>query len=730
MDRVCDCFLSALAADSKAYSELSRLISKWIQPDCADDEDAEFCSRASRRLARGLCALSERFPSFEGLVSEDADLLLFNFLGSLTSSGRLESFPSRNLERIRATAGEKGMEQSIALLDLFNDDRLQIGSDEPGSVRLGRLQRKRKRKATEIWDFCHQLGSMFSRISCGPHSAALTNLGGVLLNIESDRTTDISLEDEAMKVFRLIRNIVSSAASQGTDFTVFERVSSYLLLSIGNQTLLVLQSLKYHDQASCRTSPDNDQDLKRSRLNELLSAFVELLIATVTWIIRENPLQTSESWSSIQRNLRDHFLSPILRKQVINISIPLQEMVLSARRFLFAPMSCASPTGGSTVLVDCEKYIRCDSIFSALVRRSRQLMIASVRNTKFVSIQHSLLEATLCSDDRGDRDNVALIVGTAFSSGITPTITQRRTYDTPLELAIDEYLSSVEDQLYASSDRDFLDSAIKRKKDFLNHLIVPGLNRVSITLQKKERLLQLLKYSLEYEIASTERHPSYELSTLLDVGMVCSIIKALSFSMYQCLQQTSVDNTVVIAIFDASMYLEQTSIRAMDCSEEMTLIGWSHSTIPRISGKSMIDLSKSEIDACYIWIFIQWLYGIASLLVDPSTGDDMTTFRMEWREYRGCRVGSMNEETLTLNDPTMGLDYWDRLLPDFEHLLFPAMNNGSVNNPSVKNVYAKDKPSSVSILSQFGDGTVEPWIPSSAVRRSGKEYMAFVVSVT
>jgi hypothetical protein len=761
MDRVCDCFLSALAGDLDGYSKISTLISKWIQPPYDDNEDAEFSSKASKRLAQGLCAWSERFPTIQAFVGENTDLLLFTFLGSLTSSSRLESFPSRNLERIREKAGEKGMEQSIALLDLLNDDSLQQNSEGPGNaLRLGRIQRKRKRKATEIWDFCRQLGSVLSRVVGAPDSVPFAKLGRDLLDLDIDRSTVISLEDETMNIFRLIRRILSSAANEDVDFAVFERVSSFLLFAIGNQTLLVLQSLKYHDQASCRTSANKGQDFKHSRLYELLSAFVELLVATLTWIIRENPLQVSESWSCIQRKLRDNFLSPVLRRQGVNLSITLQDLVVSTKRFLVNPRA-PQPVARGTALVDCDRYLRPDSIFFALVRRSQQLMIATARNTQFVSVPHALLEAaTSSSEDVGIANNVSLIVGSSFPTGRTPTSIAWGMYHSPLEELIDVYLASVEDQHFGASDDVWIESMSKMKKDFLSNLVVPGLNRVSTTLPKKQRLLYLLKYSLECEIAASIRattttttqslHEESTMKRLLDVDMACSTIKALTSNMYQCLEQTcAVDGTMVAAIFDCSMYLAGAPILPTGRSSEMTratatsLLGWGREAVAGIGAppRTMIGLSKTEIDACYVWIFFNWLHCVASLVATAAhptaagEGDDLSKVRAEWHEYRGCRAGSTNEEPLLLDDPTMGLDHWDRLLADFEQLLFPP--TGSDRYGVVKNVYAREKerpalPNLQHEQQQPGTGgsRVEAWIPTSAVRRSAKEYMAVVVSMT
>jgi len=54
IDEVCDCITTAIAStesDGIFSYELSKLVSKWIQPSFEDDEDSEFSSRATGKLS-------------------------------------------------------------------------------------------------------------------------------------------------------------------------------------------------------------------------------------------------------------------------------------------------------------------------------------------------------------------------------------------------------------------------------------------------------------------------------------------------------------------------------------------------------------------------------------------------------------------------------------------------------------------------------------------------------
>jgi hypothetical protein len=61
------------------------------------------------------------------------------------------------------------------------------------------------------------------------------------------------------------------------------------------------------------------------------------------------------------------------------------------------------------------------------------------------------------------------------------------------------------------------------------------------------------------------------------------------------------------------------------------------------------------------------------------------------------------------------------LLSRAENILFPSRRE---NNPNVVNVYAKAAPSVTA-----SSGLLEDWTPSTAVRKSAKEFMAEVVSL-
>jgi hypothetical protein len=231
-----------------------------------------------------------------------------------------------------------------------------------------------------------------------------------------------------------------------------------------------------------------------------------------------------------------------------------------------------------------------------LIRRSRQLLVAIALNRKFISLQHCLLEAALSSTDDHEK-MLSHMIGSSFPLRRTPSRTLRWTYNSPLEKDIDDYLASVEDQLFSTGDNVWVVSLITMKKAFLINFVLSGLNRVSTAPVRRRRLLRLLHYILESEVKCT--NSSRGSIALFDADMNCSSIRAITSSMYQCLEQSSVDGEMVTVLFVSSVHSARAPFCSMDGTTLGTMIEWSRKRASQVSGKSMIQLSKTEIDACY-----------------------------------------------------------------------------------------------------------------------------------
>jgi len=722
-DEVCDCITTEIAStesDGIFSYELSKLVSKWIQPSFEDDEDSEFSSRAAGKLSSELCLLGAKFPTCKKFVLEHADPILYTFLKVLMDSSRLEKLPSCNFETIRESAGQTAVKQASLMLDLFNDHDFQ-----EIDARLKKMQTRRQESVTGIWNFCYNLGNTFAK-NDSSSSGSSTIIGGALFNFDSDlRQTfsipdSISLENEIFKIFLLLRNIITSAVTNDGSYVTFEKISSCSLLLLANHILRIVQSLKYHDQTCSASSESSDREYKKARLSELLSSFVEIFIASTAWILREGAKNTSELWRAFQNYLIDRLLSPILKNQRVDSTVVLQEIIVSCKFLLSIPyrQRASLPNIQCMGLVGCSKYL-VGYFFNSILRRSKQFLVAIALNRKNIGLRNAIFEAVMGANNDLE-EAVSWKVGTSFSINKIRIIESRFMwpYSSPIQKEIDKYLQFVEENFTSRSDNDWWDAMIEMKRVFLIDQLLPRLNS-GAGIKMKRRALRLLSYILEYDTtcASSTRD---EVRGTIDINFVFVIIKAIKSNVLQCLVKSSVDNELACIVFVCSMHLANLALFVE--GEHHNLLSWSRTKIQGTNDKIMLDLSGLEVQSCYIWIFFQWLQTLANIVLNQN--NDLTSMRKQWQEEpQYCRTGDMVEGALNL-EQSKTLDTWDRMLNEFENFLFLSKPN---NNKNVINVYAKT--STTHQQQTLLNGKLfQPWVPSTAVKRSLKELMAVTLS--
>ena len=730
-NKICDCLSIALASaqtESAGFFEVKKLLSKWSQPSYESDEDSLYLSQIERRLTSELCALAEKFPTCRTFVSENANNMLFNFLDALVDSSRLEKLPSCNLERIRESSGRVGTEQAMLMLDLFNDDSFQVINDPQQGSALRRLQNRRRKSVTEIWEFCLKLGTAFSK-NYSSDTTSVAIVGNSLLNLDNDLLRKfsfsdnvISLENETFKTFRLLRNIVSFSAMNDTSFVAFESISSCVLMLLANHILSIVQSLKYNDQTS------SDKEYKKAKLTELLASVVELFVSSAAWILQEGAKNRSKSWSFLQAYLRDRLFSPILRNQPIDTTVALQEIITAGRFVHAGPYSdsVSLPAIHCVGLVGCSKYLG-DCFFASMLRRSKQLILATAFNPQNLGLQNAILEAvTGCCDDL--EETGPWLVGSTFPLGKRRCMTSRMVwpYSSPVQKQMDEYLRFVDENL-ASAKRedcdDWWNTMAITKKGFLKNHVVPRLQSASAGMEKKRKIIMLLSHILENDTQNTHGVSEIPRERTLDIHVVREILKGLRSNLHKCLMESSVNDELAGAVISCSLHLANS--RLLLDEKEQNLVSWSRTKILGIQGKTMLDLTNSEVLGSYVWIYFQWLKTFGEMVIDGNDAN-LLSMRRHWKTTQCCRLGGMDEERLDLEHLNC-FETLDKLLIDFEDLAMPSKSKSN-KNVVVKNIYAKpqeqEESNDKSVL------LLEPWKPSISVKKNLKEFMAAILTTS
>lgn len=724
LERICDCLASLIVSEcgKENGGDLLNMAAPLIKAFDDSNIDAQFSMQIAQRLTSEMCSLAANYNVCRHFISTNIEAVLFNVLAALLDPSRLEIFPSCNIERIEAGAGELASQQALTLLDLFNDDAPKAPPDNSDFRELGvmaSIQQRRRHKADQFWELCDKLGSAFTRLGHSevddPSSFPLLTVGAALLESDNDLprrppsfSSPLSLESETAKCFQLLRGIISACSTKRgiQNRITSERLASFTVGVIASHILRIVQSLKYYDQTCSSTrQATTEEAFRRAKLTELLSSFSELFIAVLTWILREMYHSGSTGWHSLLAQARDRLINPILRREHVDLTDSLQQIVLASKCVLTGTHSRNIATRG---ILGCSKYL--DEMFDCLVRRSRQLIVAAVMTPQHLSLQSSLVEAVIAAKDQEEED-IACYVGSSFNPGISQG--SRQPFRSPLHKEVDQYIRYVEQELQGTSP--LCDNMNELIFSFLNTFVVSRLNHTRGCLQAKRRMLRLV-----HHILSTDISP-FDLSDYSSI--LCSLVKGVCASLVQCLGTKNVDDAFICVAFTSSTNLAKLNI-ANGEGQHLSLISWiRHLFDTSVATRSLVDLSIDEMRAAYLWAYFKWFQEFASIIVFPGNSgmEKLLGFRKKYssesrndQDTTGCLgtdvFGSLREQKDFVS--------WDMILNCLENELFPPKNE---NNPNIVNVYARTK------TDARNDDAMMNWSPSSNAKRTAKEYMAEVI---
>lgn len=712
VERVCECLASLVVTEKdKDFLPMLDILSPSIKAYFEDKNDSQFVIQASQSLSVELASLARMYDSCQNIIIRHYEPFVFNVLSILLDSCRLEIFPSCNLERIRDQAGEEAGEEALTLLDLFNSN-----ANSDGAIgAMARIQQKRRNKADEAWKFSENLGmALVSKREGGGNFRCM--LGEIFQNIDVDLIQkpvsfldSKSLERESLKCLKLLRTLISVCSpSNQAEKSSFERVVSFSISLVITHMLKIVQSLKYQDRIGSRNH-DEDSTARRTKTQELLAAYVELLITLVSWVHREDPTDLSDPWKYLQSQLCDLFLFPILRRQPLDLTSSFHQ-ILKASLSVITNNSQAIKTT-FIIVPGCSQYL--DNLLVTIMRRSRQLLIASTKTTKNSRIQHYLIDALIARDNECD-SQISRNLGIAFSTGNHTKAALSSL--TPLQEGIDEYIGVVEEEL---SSAELVRELTKVKANIFDVIVLPRLKSRKTDLRIKTELLKFIT-----DIIDLNEQNNAD-SILLDKPILRSLIKGIYTSLIQGLENLIVDDDVVSAVFSCSASLAKALGLLRDASNQ-NMFGWSQGILRESIDKDMVDLTSSKVGGVYFWLFFKCLQHMGSLIVDTS--EIGLQKLMKFRN--SCLCSKTRESDLVL----AGIDIDQTLLDedtDFrtletsfrsaQKILFPLKEN----NPNIVNVYAKSEQSKISSKEDLTF-----WVPSAASKKAAKEFLAEFLSVS
>ena len=707
VDKVCDCLVSAIVGYPKDRNvqDLLQQLTTYIWGghkghDDADKDDEQFDSQVAQRLSEELCVLSAKFDVCRRFVGNHTEAFLFNFIGTILDTKRLENLPSRNLERIRKLHGDDGVAQALTMLELVNS-----GLENSG---LNRFQLKTKAKLGVVWQFGKNLGLALRAHTPTEGSGvdSMAALGDVLLHDFSVDASHISLETEAARCILLLRGIISALANgENPNCSLFEKTSAFIVGTVIKHILRILQSLKYYDKTCNLGGSANKADMTRTKISELLAVYTEMFIASVSWILRETRHNSSQRWSSFLDKIYDDLIFPVIRRQTVDLTIPFQQLLVMSKSVLEPRTRFEIPTAAPG-LPGCSQNMF--DLFNSVIRRSKQLLLARFRNR---SVQSTLLEGVRNSKN-SDEEAVSRIIGLSFAGVCSPDSISPA-HDTPLQHDVDED--------FMMDEESATDDLQRVRIEFLKIFVAPYLNQKQVNLEAKRKIIRMLVPMMSSD--SNENPTSYLAD---DIEVLCSVAKSLRFSLVQCLANSAMDADF-LSVFYACTSSFANVVILQGCDHEDTLIGWIRRILGQTTIASVNEISHEELLASYLWSFFKWLQKLGYFIItsDNHEGRKLGEFRQKCMDrYISQRDGAVSVWPRTVRSLMLevrDLETWDGLLAQLEVKLFPSTKK---IDTAIVNNYAKRSDRKASVT------PIQPWIPSAAVKRSAKEFIAEIIAVS
>jgi hypothetical protein len=695
----------------------------WTRRSLVQDEDAAFSSDVAQYLSRELCSLYQGLGK-QQIRQKIAEAFLISFVSSLLDVSRFDLLPTCNFTKMQENSGDDVLEQSMMLLDLFNDTS---GHGSTEWMEAHQRQIQNREKAFEAWHFADSIRTLFS-------TAGQSSYGLICSKLSiPDSCLEISIESEALQTYSAVQKLITVAKETG-DSVTFEELSSLVLALMSKSVLRVIEGIQYNEQHKPSNDNDKEHRFRLAKLNECLVCFLELFIGGAAWILLESSGSLSTTFSSLLKTLRDNFFVPVLRRQeTVDVTTFLRTTLLATDNVL--------NRNGPNVLSSSSSLFMARSVFAnnifgldvfySVLRRSRQFVLSSYLNEQNKTLQMALIDAVLKSE-QADEASIAHVVGASMGTNWQQPL-RHFSCISPLQEDVDDYLATIDNRFVTDSAENSLHpiQLSEGKILFLQTYVLPSLTHAQTALDKKRKLLQLLASSLSFG-ATAERDS-------LSSDFICNALRAISTTVFQALVCTHPDNNLIAAAFVCAQHLSTTFVTvASHPNEVQTVISHSFSELKESNGKSLLELTSSEISGAYIWCFFQWVYGLAKMIVKASAMTDDGTSSSElakvqelWREDGiDSRVGGIDEEALDFFTLSKSFETWDRLLIDLGGILYPTM--GSQGKPATMNVYQKHRSNKGQILplqtdSQSGVGTYNQF-PSVGAKREAKELMAAIVS--
>ena len=710
---VCAC-LASLAIFN--HDDIAKSLGTFINPIKfvgnvqESQEDSLYRKRLAQLVCSDLCSLGTRgLPRHREILQDNFEGILMSLIESLNDIDTLDKFPTSNLSRFKQNSGKHGEERELQRLAAMNDFRttphLMVGA-----------QKKRRYPGEELWDFCTNLGATLS----DSPSVIKRALAKILLKTHEDAysgsifesLSPLSMERECLNRIVVLTNLIDlllqGTANGSVPMSLFERTCSQIIGKSAEQFLVVFKKLNLLQLAG--ETRDDSTGHRRAKLIELVSSFGELHMSLIAWVLRKSPKQLTPSFSGLIQYIRNHYLCPLFRRQPIDLSSTLQEIISTAFASLRGQFYSPNPKPAETT----SSGPHVEMLRRSILRRTKELLLyVSSNETDALGLLHAIIAAgcrnILDPDSSSNHFDESLIVGISFSSNSQSSHTlleHSGNTETPIAPAIDEHFCEKHPKNPSETQ-----GLIGLKSEALSNTLVPRILHQRNDAQKKKGAIRLIRQLLK----------GPDITWTLDGSVdsryhtVRDLARGLSITMRSCLESRFIDadflELIILCAMDLSASLANVSLHGS--AANTTLAQWCRESSEQ---SDFGNLTQDERIKSFLWLILMWFKAVTVLFIDQSDVGraKLQAFRKrlvtatdkEWPWPSSARNKSSDESSL-------------RVLID---KLFISNKSG----PTVVNVYAKDR-NQRKMTSTADDGCLGVWAPEASVRRAAKEFLAEVI---
>lgn len=648
------------------------------------DDDSLYRKTVAQCISHELVSKAHSSGHVLNYLKSKPEPFVFTLFDQFLEISLLLKLPSCNLSRIRERSGKSGEKKEFASL---------IKLAEGG-----------KEAVNKLWSSCSSLGRILRKEGHWGLSDCLQRNDPDLPEFRH-ALVNFSLEEECLNRFRLFRRVCSWSGVDGHQLFVLVFISSSIQLG-------KLQEMICNQERS-QLGTSQTMSHRTAKLLELCSCYVEFHLSLISRIFRGLSKTGFDSVRLLWSRVCKSYLSPMVRKEALDIRAAAQRIVSPA----------ASADDASRMPPDLPNISK--MCFDAVYRRLKDFIVCIAREfaRNGGAADPGAFFLLLLSEGVKGTDENARDFSRAFTCNETfyEPDQEKPALLSPLYAEIKNYLADVDGACPLDADDGL--ALLKLKRFAVESILIPRLCHAATKKSEKRGIIRLLTHMLHLE----RREDAFVDSTAsrLHPRSLCSLAQGVRISVQATLSDRTVDDALTDLAFQCGKAAANLPTACVDKRGVGWLIDWSYCVVRG-------DSSDHSVELAYLWSFFCWLRAVGDTVQEGSRKvEDLRT------EMKSLTVGSKEIVASAQTGEMSSLKRCWRTMVLLESQVLGSNISGSssttnINNSRVRNITNVYSSSSTNRssggnkgedVSESSDAT---WAPPASVRGSA---LAFVMRV-